>query len=206
MRQILNLLLVFVVFMGFGIYADAQDNPKLDAHWKVIRGENVSNSGNSTTLTMRLQIRCSSPGLHKLNSGDFYIEYDSTYMLFSHNAEAGIDYLWAPAFDPKTNPLYKYSKVVDFGTNPFDNSGNNLMDVSIIDTSHSQGTLLDSGVWTDVVDLTWHIEKPGFSTEIIWFMTKEGRVLTNVYESFEDMPKNFDSGDGWAEPFIVRLE
>jgi len=154
---------------------------------------------------MRLQIRCLSPGFHRINSGDFYIEYDSTYMLFSHNPQSTVDYIWGPKFDPEKNPIYRFSKIVDFGTNPFNNTGLNLMDICILDTAHTKGTLLDSD-WTDVVDLTWHVEKPGFSTEITWYMSLEGQVLENVYESFADVPKNFDIGQGWNEPFIVRLE
>ncbi len=206
MRKIIIQFIVFLIFIILCIHVEGQGSPKLDARWKVINGDNGSNPANSGVITMRLQIRCSSPGIHRLNSGDFYIEYDSTYMLFGHHPENGLDYAWATGFDPKKSPLYKFSKVVDFGTNPFDNSGNNLMDVSIIDTSHTNGTKLDSGIWTDVVDLTWHIIKPGFSTTVSWAMNTKKSTFINVYESFEDVPKNFDVGEGWDEPFIVRLE
>src|SRR6185437_3939809 len=152
--------LLFVVLIVLSIGAKAQENAKLDARWEVVNSHNGSEAGNQGTITLRLQIRCSSHG-HRLNSGDFYIEYDSTYMLFNRQAERGPDYAWAPGFDPQKNSIYKFSKIVDFGTNPFDRTGNNLMDISIIDTSHNKGTLLDSGTWVDVVDLTWHIVKPG---------------------------------------------
>src|ERR1017187_3099438 len=201
MRKFLSNLFFVCLLACSGFNAEAQHKPKLDSRWQMI--PDTHNDGRNY-LILRLQIRCESGGQHRINSADFYIDYDSAYLTFNKSPVRGEDFRWAPGFDPALNPFYKYSKVAALGMNPFNNSGDNLMDISIVDTITTAGVLLDSGKWVDVVDLKWEVVQPGANTQIVWAMVMAKDTLTGVYDAFEEKPKNYDAGEGWDLPFFVK--
>jgi|ERR1017187_5924141 hypothetical protein len=194
--------LILCLFMLFTISTRAQRNPVLDSRWVVLPDQK-----NSTkyTFSLRLQVRCSSPGAHCLNSADFYLDYDPVYLRFSSQPRAGTDYKWAPGFDPAVHRMFKYSNISGLGLNLVTKNGDNLVDICIVDTLPYLGMLLDSGAWVDVADLTWQVAKPGANTQLVWEMEKLNNTLFNVYDCYDDTPVNYDGGDGWDCPFFVDL-
>jgi len=196
--NMLKSLIIYVFLIGFGTQCIAA-NPVLDIRYSV-----TEQSGNNVRL--RIELRCSSPGKHILNSGDFYLNYNPQEITYNTNPVRGKDYIWGDHFDPAIHPFFNLAKVIYEGFNP-EKPELNLLDIAVIDSGFkSTGALLDSGKWIPFVDILLHIKKPGNPSQLILEPVRSGNTLIGIFESFVAVPTNFDEGEGWDTPFVIKLE
>jgi len=177
----------------------ATPNPVMNMRW-------VTLSTSNTTLKVRLEVECTTPG-HQLNSGDFYLEYDPASVSY---ASFSFDSL----FNPATGGAGIFSankggsNVVDFGPKTgFDNPNNHEMDIVLGTGGNTTvGVTIPTNSWIGIVDLTFNVLNPGGNTRLTLNPDLDGSVLSNIYEAGPTLPiNNWNQGEGWGTIEIAPL-
>ena len=188
MKINLTNLFIFSFLAIFGFHANSQNKAQIDTRWKMI-------SNNDSFIRLRVEIKSNKSGV-LLRDANFIFNYDNTQISFSDEKDGGktdTDFFWQPGFNPNDST---YNTVTRLKTN--------VLSVNIHAESFAGVPLTTDTNFLSVIDIKFRMKSKPLNAKLNWLMeVTADKTFVNVFD------KNFhpfEEGEGWSEPFIVRLE